>query len=133
MIAVNNLTYTYRGEKKAAVDDVSFRVEKGEIFGFLGPSGAGKSTTQKILIKLLRGYSGQAMNFILVFPIPAFIFAGWWTNLLMIFPAWWIYRAFTSVAELPVFLSAAMTGMLFHVVVIILIAKLVFKKILNNA
>ena len=61
MIAVNNLTYTYRGEKNAAVDDVSFRVEKGEIFGFLGPSGAGKSTTQKILIKLLRGYSGQAM------------------------------------------------------------------------
>lgn len=59
MIDVSNLTYTYPGAAKAALQGVDFRIEKGEIFGFLGPSGAGKSTTQKILIKLLRGYAGE--------------------------------------------------------------------------
>ncbi len=63
MITVSNLTYTYPGSDKAAVQGVDFRIEKGEIFGFLGPSGAGKSTTQKILIKLLRGYAGDISVF----------------------------------------------------------------------
>ena len=36
-----------------AVDDVSFHVEKGEIFGYLGANGAGKSTTIRMLIALL--------------------------------------------------------------------------------
>ncbi|MFZ8937163.1 MAG: ATP-binding cassette domain-containing protein [Nitrosopumilaceae archaeon] len=44
-----------------AVDDVSFYVEKGEIFGFLGPNGAGKSTTMMILTTLLKPTSGQAL------------------------------------------------------------------------
>ena len=51
----------YRGEKNPAVNGISFSVKKGEIFGFLGPSGAGKSTTQKVLIRLLRDYSGSAV------------------------------------------------------------------------
>ena len=42
-----------------AVDDVSFTVENGEIFGFLGPNGAGKSTTMMILTTLLKPTSGQ--------------------------------------------------------------------------
>jgi len=41
-----------------AVDDISFDVEKGEIFAFLGPNGAGKSTTIKMLTTLLRPTSG---------------------------------------------------------------------------
>jgi len=44
----------------AAVDDISFAVEAGEIFAFLGPNGAGKSTTIKVLITLLRPTSGTA-------------------------------------------------------------------------
>lgn len=44
-----------------AVDDVSFAVEEGEIFGFLGPNGAGKSTTMMILTTLLKPTSGQAL------------------------------------------------------------------------
>jgi ABC-2 type transport system ATP-binding protein len=44
----------------AAVDDVSFTVEAGEIFAFLGPNGAGKSTTIKMLITLLAPTSGTA-------------------------------------------------------------------------
>jgi ABC-2 type transport system ATP-binding protein len=44
-----------------AVDDLSFTVDAGEIFGFLGPNGAGKSTTMMILTTLLKPSSGQAL------------------------------------------------------------------------
>ena len=44
-----------------AVDDISFSVKNGEIFGFLGPNGAGKSTTIMILTTLLKPTSGQAL------------------------------------------------------------------------
>jgi len=44
-----------------AVNDISFSVEEGEIFGFLGPNGAGKSTTMMILTTLLKPTSGQAL------------------------------------------------------------------------
>ncbi len=44
-----------------AVDDISFSVNTGEIFGFLGPNGAGKSTTMMILTTLLKPTSGQAL------------------------------------------------------------------------
>ncbi len=60
MITVKDLSFTYPGSKKPAVDGISFSVGKGEIFGFLGPSGAGKSTTQHIVIGLLRTYKGSA-------------------------------------------------------------------------
>lgn len=44
-----------------AVNDISFSVETGEIFGFLGPNGAGKSTTMMILTTLLKPTSGKAL------------------------------------------------------------------------
>lgn len=47
MVLVKNLVKTYDG--KNVVDDVSFEVEKGEIFGILGPNGAGKTTTLEML------------------------------------------------------------------------------------
>src|SRR6516225_6933769 len=46
-----------------AVDHVSFRIEKGEIFGFLGSNGCGKSTTMKMLTGLLPPTEGNAMLF----------------------------------------------------------------------
>lgn len=58
MITVEELTFAY-GNAAPAVRDLSFNIEPGEIFGFLGPSGAGKSTTQKIMIRLLKAYSGR--------------------------------------------------------------------------
>ena len=57
-IEVKNLTRDYNGLR--AVDDLSFSVEPGEIFGFLGPNGAGKTTTIKILTGQLRPTSGVA-------------------------------------------------------------------------
>ncbi len=59
VIEVEGLSYRYPGAAEPAVRDVSFRVQDGEIFGLLGPSGAGKSTTQGVLIRLLRGWSGR--------------------------------------------------------------------------
>ncbi len=57
MIRVNELSFTYT--KTPFIENMSFTVESGEIFGFLGPSGAGKSTLQKILTGLLPSYSGS--------------------------------------------------------------------------
>lgn len=56
-IEVNGLTKVYN--KRAVVDDVSFAVEEGEIFGLLGPNGAGKTTTIKMLTGLIRPTSGE--------------------------------------------------------------------------
>ena len=58
IIQVRNLTKRFG--QAAAVDDISFDVQAGEIFAFLGPNGAGKSTTIKILITLLQPTSGEA-------------------------------------------------------------------------
>ena len=58
MITVKNLFHSYSKDEKYAVKDVSFEIEKGEIFGFLGPSGAGKSTTQGVLAGLLQLQKG---------------------------------------------------------------------------
>lgn len=62
MISVKNLTFSYKSGKQA-LNDISFSVEDGEIFGFLGPNGSGKSTTQKILTGILTGYSGSVSIF----------------------------------------------------------------------
>ncbi len=52
MIEALNLTKTYpapRGGTTVAVQDISFRIERGEVVGFLGPNAAGKTTTMRIL------------------------------------------------------------------------------------
>lgn len=62
-VEVKHLTRRFRlkgGEKLAAVDDISFSVEEGEIFGFLGPNGAGKSTTINILATIDKPTAGDA-------------------------------------------------------------------------
>jgi fluoroquinolone transport system ATP-binding protein len=59
MIEVRGLRFTYPGGAGEAIHGLDFEVRAGEVFGFLGPSGAGKSTTQKIVIGLLKGYSGS--------------------------------------------------------------------------
>ena len=58
-IEVDSLTKKF-GDFKA-IDNISFDVEEGEIFGFLGPNGAGKSTTMMILTTLLKPSSGKVL------------------------------------------------------------------------
>jgi ABC-2 type transport system ATP-binding protein len=58
IISVSNLTKTF-GDF-TAVNDISFEVAKGEIFGFLGANGAGKTTAMKMLIGISKPSSGKA-------------------------------------------------------------------------
>jgi ABC-2 type transport system ATP-binding protein/sodium transport system ATP-binding protein len=62
MIQVNNLCRRFEGPGGGvlALDDVSFSVVPGEVFGLLGPNGAGKTTTLRIILGLLRPTSGVA-------------------------------------------------------------------------
>ncbi len=57
MIEVRHLTKRYGGH--TAISDLSFHIEKGQIYGFLGPNGAGKSTTMNIMTGCLAATSGE--------------------------------------------------------------------------
>ena len=59
MIKVDNIYHSYSNDDVYAVHDVSFSIDKGEIFGFLGPSGAGKSTTIGLISGLLELQRGE--------------------------------------------------------------------------
>ncbi len=59
-VEVTGVSHTYPGAAKAALDEVTFRVEPGEIFGVLGPNGSGKSTLFAILATVIRPSRGSA-------------------------------------------------------------------------
>jgi ABC-2 type transport system ATP-binding protein len=58
-IEVSHLSKVYEG-KVTAVEDITFQVSPGEVFGLLGPNGAGKTTTLRVLITVLRPTGGTA-------------------------------------------------------------------------
>ncbi len=62
MITASQLTkqFTSGGETVVAVDDISFEVDRGEVYGLLGPNGAGKTTSLRMVIGLLPPDSGYA-------------------------------------------------------------------------
>src|SRR6476646_3041603 len=63
MIEVHHLTKRFPlpgGGEIVAVNDLSFTVAAGEVYGLLGPNGAGKTTTLRMLLGLLRPTSGRA-------------------------------------------------------------------------
>ncbi|MNQ01605.1 putative ABC transporter ATP-binding protein YbhF [compost metagenome] len=62
-VAIEAHGLTMRFGDFVAVDRVNFRIERGEIFGFLGSNGCGKSTTMKMLTGLLPASEGEAMLF----------------------------------------------------------------------
>lgn len=59
-IAIETMELTKKFGDLAAVDHISFKVRKGEVFGFLGPNGAGKTTTIRMLCTLSRPTEGSA-------------------------------------------------------------------------
>lgn len=59
MIKIEDLSYRYPKSREPVLKGLNFEIRRGEIFGFLGPSGAGKSTTQKVLYKILKDFTGQ--------------------------------------------------------------------------
>ncbi|WP_106397224.1 alpha/beta fold hydrolase [Actinocorallia populi] len=61
-LRITGLTKTYRNGYKA-VDDLSFRVEKGQVLGLLGPNGAGKTTTLRMLMGLIHPDGGEIRIF----------------------------------------------------------------------
>ncbi len=61
--AIEARSLTRRFDRFTAVDNVSFRIERGEIFGFLGSNGCGKTTTMKMLTGLLPASEGEAFLF----------------------------------------------------------------------
>jgi len=65
-IALQTEGLTKRFGTRAAVDRLTMRVERGDIYGFLGPNGAGKSTTLRMLLGLVRPTSG-----VIKFPVRA--------------------------------------------------------------
>ena len=66
-VEVNNLTKVFRSgignQYVVAVDNLSFRVEAGEVYGLIGPNGSGKSTTMKVVLGLMAASKGEAKVF----------------------------------------------------------------------
>jgi ABC-2 type transport system ATP-binding protein len=59
-VVLKNISKTYNKGEVVAVDDISFSVEKGELFGLIGPDGAGKTSIFRVLTTLLLPDSGTA-------------------------------------------------------------------------
>ena len=59
-ITINNLTKSYPGLDRPAIKDITFSVNKGELFGLIGPDGAGKTTLLRVLTTLLLPDEGVA-------------------------------------------------------------------------
>ena len=58
-VVIQNVTKNYNSFR--ALDNVSFSIKRGEIFGYIGPNGAGKTTTMKILIGLITDFQGEVL------------------------------------------------------------------------
>jgi ABC-type Mn2+/Zn2+ transport system ATPase subunit len=58
-VTIDKVTYSYDASNKAAVEDISFTIDKGEFTVLIGPNGAGKSTILKIINGLLKPHKGS--------------------------------------------------------------------------
>jgi len=58
-VEIQGMTKSFNGAP--VLDEISFKVRKGEIFGYLGPNGSGKTTTMRIMLGLLKPTSGKAL------------------------------------------------------------------------
>ena len=100
MIQVKHLTKAY-GDT-LAVDDISFDIEEGKIYGFLGPNGAGKSTTMNMITGCLCPTSGTVLingKDIVEDPIEAKKAIGYLPEIPPLYPDMTPYEYLTFVAE----------------------------------
>ncbi|MEM7098438.1 MAG: ATP-binding cassette domain-containing protein [Pseudomonadota bacterium] len=58
-ISINSLSYTYPGQTRPALTDISLDIKPGERVGLIGPTGAGKSTLAGVLTGMMRNYQGE--------------------------------------------------------------------------
>ncbi len=70
----------------------------------------------------------KLLNFLIMIPIPAFLFPGAWSWFMMIFPSWWIYLAFENTEQPPIFALAVAGGLLVFITLATLLIKLIFRK-----
>jgi hypothetical protein len=56
----------------------------------------------------------KLLNFLIILPLPAFLFPGTWSWFMMVFPSWWIYKAFENTQDLSVFTMAILGGLIIH-------------------
>lgn len=66
IVEISNLVKIYKSQFKGhveAINDISFFIEKGQIYGLLGPNGSGKTTTMKLMLGLLKPTSGKIQIF----------------------------------------------------------------------
>ncbi len=101
MIQVEHLVKRYGAH--TAVDDLSFTVEKGQIYGFLGPNGAGKSTTMNIMTGYIAASSGTVVingNDILKEPVNAKKCIGYLPEIPPLYPDMTVWEYLLFAAEL---------------------------------
>ena len=60
VLEISNVTKDY---KKFKIDNISFNLPKGYIMGFIGANGAGKTTTIKLILNMIKRYSGEIKVF----------------------------------------------------------------------
>mgnify|MGYP003400407812 CR=1 FL=1 len=59
-LSIKNISKTFSNGFKV-LDNISFDIEQGDIFGFLGPNGSGKTTTIRIILGLIKANSGEVI------------------------------------------------------------------------
>jgi iron complex transport system ATP-binding protein len=61
MIKIENLDFTYHGNKKNTLSNINIQVDDGEFFGIIGPNGAGKTTLFKLILGFLKPQNGRIL------------------------------------------------------------------------
>jgi hypothetical protein len=74
----------------------------------------------------------KLLNFLIMLPIPAFLFPGTWSWFMMIFPAWWVFFAFESIDSAVVFGAAISGGVLVHLGVLAITIYMSLKRVQNK-
>lgn len=75
----------------------------------------------------------KLLNFLIMIPIPAFLFPGIWSWFLMIFPAWWVYFAFENTENHSSFIPGIAGGLVIHAIILYFLVSFIFRKMKSIA